>query len=153
MTVSQGPILRSIAAFLLALALLPSAHAIKMVSVDRPEIHMRSGPGTNHRSNWMLSRGYPLMVLGKKGKWLNVRDFESDEGWVYGPLTGRKPHMVVKVDGPVNLRRGPGTDTEVVGQVRRGEVLRTIGQRRGWANVEIPGGKTGWVLRKFLWGF
>lgn len=153
MTASQGMIFRSIAFVFLMIVLLPAARAQEMVSVDRDEINMRTGPGTEHKSIWMLSRGYPLMVIGRKGDWLNVRDFESDEGWVFGPMTARKPHMVVKSGGPVNLRSGPGTDTKVVGSVNRGDVLRTLDQRQGWARVETQAGVTGWVLRSLLWGY
>ncbi|MFA7503165.1 MAG: SH3 domain-containing protein [Burkholderiaceae bacterium] len=153
MTASQGMIFRSIAFVFLMIVLLPAAHAQEMVSVDRNEINMRTGPGTEHKSIWMLSRGYPLMVIGRKGDWLNVRDFESDEGWVFGPMTARKPHMVVKSQGPVNLRSGPGTNTKVIGSVRRGDVLRTIEQRQGWARVETQSGTRGWVSRGLLWGY
>ena len=153
MTASQGMIFRSIAFVFLMIVLLPVAHAIEMVSVDRDEINMRTGPGTEHKSIWLLSRGYPLMIIGRKGDWLNVRDFESDEGWVYGPMTAHKPHMVVKSSGPVNLRSGPGTNTKVIGSVQRGDVLRTIEQRDGWAKVETLAGASGWISRKLLWGY
>ncbi len=153
MTVSQGLIFRSIAFVFLMIVLLPAARAIEMVSVDRDEINMRSGPGTQHKSNWLLSRGYPLMIIGRKGDWLHVRDFESDEGWVYGPMTAHKPHMVVKSKGPVNMRSGPGSNAKVIGSVQRGDVLRTIEQRQGWAKVETQAGAVGWVSRDLLWGY
>lgn len=153
MTVSQGKIFRWLAFAGLMMLLLPAARALEMVSVDRNEINMRTGPGTSNASVWLLSRGYPLMIIDRKGEWLKVRDFESDEGWVYGPMTAKKPHMVVKAQGPVNLRKGPGTNTAVVGEVRRGDVLRTIGQSKGWAQVETSSGTRGWVARDLLWGF
>ena len=153
MTASQGMIFRSIAFVFLMSVLLPVAHAIEMVSVDRDEINMRTGPGTEHKSIWLLSRGYPLIIVERKGDWLNVRDFESDEGWVYGPMTAHKPHMVVKSKGPVNLRSGPGIDSKVLGEVRRGDVLRTLEQREGWARVRTQAGAEGWVSRDLLWGY
>lgn len=153
MKVTQGLIFRSIAFLFLLVVLLPAARAIEMVSVDRAEINMRTGPGTDSPSIWLLSRGYPLMVIDRKGEWLHVRDFESDEGWVYGPMTARKPHMVVKSQGPVNMRSGPGTDSKTVGQVQRGDLLRTLEQRKGWTRVETQDGKVGWVSRDFLWGY
>jgi uncharacterized protein YgiM (DUF1202 family) len=139
-------------ALLLAAGLLPSAQAIDMVSVDRPEINMRTGAGTEHPSMWLLSRGYPLIVEGRKGKWLEVRDFENDRGWVYGPLTSDKPHFVVKVDS-ANIRSGPGTRYRVVGKATYGEVLRRLERSAKWAKVRTAGGVTGWVSRKLLWGW
>jgi SH3-like domain-containing protein len=140
-------------ALLLSFAfLIPAAFAQKMVSVDRPEINMRSGPGTDHEALWLLIRGYPLAVIGEQGKWLKVRDFENDEGWVYGPLTGEKPHFVVKGTN-VNVRSGPGTRNRVVGKAEYGEVLRTVETRGDWVKVRNAAGLTGWISRSLLWGW
>lgn len=129
-----------------------AADARQMVSIDRPEVNMRSGASTRHPTLWTLSAGYPLMVIGQQGQWYKVRDFENDEGWVYRPLTARKPHFVVK-SKIVNVRSGPGTNNRIVGKAEYGEVLRTLGQRAGWARVRLPGGQTGWVARRLLWGW
>ncbi|MFH7321090.1 SH3 domain-containing protein [Desulfurivibrio sp. D14AmB] len=141
-------------ALLLAACLLvaTAAQAKRMVSVDRPKINMRSGPGTNHPIIWELGRGYPLMVIGTQGSWLRVRDFENDEGWVYQPLVGRKAHLVVKAK-IVNIRSGPGTRYRVVGQAKYGVVLQTQERRSGWVKVKHENGLSGWVARDLLWGW
>lgn len=141
-----------LAAVILLGGLLDAAQATEMVSVDRPKINMRSGPGTNHSILWELGRGYPLMVIGRQGNWLRVRDFEGDEGWVYQPLVGRTPHLVVKSQ-IVNIRSGPGTRFRVVGQAKYGVVLRTLERGRGWVKVQHENGLTGWVSRDLLWGW
>lgn len=130
----------------------PAASAAEMVSVARPVINMRSGPGTAHEATWRLNQGYPLRVTGRKGAWLQVRDFEDDSGWVLARLTGKKPHFIVKGQD-VNVRSGPGTRYKVVGKVQYGEVLTTIERRQGWARVRNADGLTGWVSRKLLWGW
>lgn len=137
----------------LSLALLGhAAHAKEMVSVDRAEVNMRAGAGTGHEALWVLTRGYPLLVTGRKGQWLKVRDFESDTGWVYGPLVGKKPHHVVKA--PVaNIRSAPSTTSRIVGQAERGAVLRTVERRNSWVKVQHEGGLKGWVARRLLWGW
>ncbi len=137
---------------LLTLLLLPAAQAREMVSVDRAEINMRAGAGTDQQALWRLDRGYPLMVTAKKGKWLKVRDFENDEGWVYGPLTSGKPHFVV--NSPIaNIRSGPGMRYRVVGKAEYGAVLRRLEIRAKWAKVKSGAGLTGWVSRNLLWGW
>lgn len=145
--------------FLLSLLLLtalvwlaPPAAAQEMVSVDRPKVNMRSGPGTNYSTLWELGQGYPLMVVGRKGDWLKVRDFENDEGWLYRPLVAKKPHMIVKAQ-IVNIRNSPNTKARIVGKAKYGVVLQTQERGSGWVKVRHENGLTGWVARSLLWGW
>jgi uncharacterized protein YgiM (DUF1202 family) len=136
----------------LFLSLASAAHAQSMVSVDRPNVYLRAGPGTQHDAQWKLSRGYPLQVLARKSGWLQVRDFESDTGWILGRLTAPKPHFVVKV--PVaNVRSAPGTRHRIVARAEYGQVLRTLERRQGWVRVQPAKGPAGWVARRLLWGW
>lgn len=135
-----------------ALFAMPVAMAQQMVSVRGQPVNMRAGPGTAHEVLWELSRGYPLKVLRRQGRWLFVQDFENDKGWIARSLTGSAPHHVVKVPR-ANLRRGPGLQHPVVGQFAYGEVLRTREKRREWVRVEGGGGESGWVARRLLWGW
>lgn len=142
--------------FLFAALVLPlaghSAQARKMVSVDRAEINMRAGAGTGHAAQWALIRGYPLLVTGRKGQWLKVRDFENDTGWVYAPLVGNTPHHVVK-SRVANIRKAPSTSSRISGKAERGEVLRTVERRGSWVKIQREGGLKGWVARRLLWGW
>lgn len=124
-----------------------------MVSINRPEVNLRAGAGTQHEALWVVRHGYPLQVTGRQGSWLKVRDFENDEAWVYQALTSRTPHHVVKV-GTVNIRSAPSTRSRIVGQAGYGEVLRTLEKRPSWVRVrQEDGGVTGWVARHLLWGW
>lgn len=135
-----------------ALVFTHAAQAREMVSVNRPEINMRAGAGTGHAARWALNRGYPLEVTGRKGRWLKVRDFENDTGWVYRPLVGKTPHHVVKAR-VANIRSAPTTSSRVVDKAERGEVLRTLERRDKWVKVQPQGGRKGWVARRLLWGW
>lgn len=130
----------------------PLAHAAQYVSVARPEINMRSGPGTGHAALWRLSRGYPLSVIGKKGAWFKVRDFENDRGWVLGSLTNRTPHRVVKVR-LANVRRAPQPRARIVLKAQQGDVLRSLELRGDWVKVRHENGVTGWIARRLTWGW
>jgi len=115
-------------------------------------LNMRSGPSTNTDVLWELQRGYPLQVVQRKNRWVQVRDFEGDTGWVASSLTGRTPHHVVKVNN-ANLRKGPGTQHRIVGKANYGELLRTKEKRGSWVRVERPSGDNGWISKKLLWGW
>ena len=67
-----------------------------MVSISKKNVNVRSGPGKKYDVIWEIEKDYPLMILKSKGKWLKVKDYENDEGWVYQPLTSTTPYLIVK---------------------------------------------------------
>lgn len=142
---------RALLAFTLA-ASAAAGQAREMVSVAKAQINMRAGAGTQHDSLWTLTRGYPLEVTGRQGQWLKVRDFENDAGWVYRPLLGKTPHMVVR-SRVANVRSAPGTRSRILAKADHGEVLRTLEHRQDWVKVQREGGLKGWIARRLLWGW
>jgi SH3-like domain-containing protein len=138
--------------FSLLFVIIPVASAAKMVSIANDEVHFRSGPSMKNEVKWILGEGFPLQVIKSQGKWLKVKDFENDVGWVYASLTRSTPHMVVKKK-LVNIRSGPGKKYKVTGQARYGVVFRTLERTKYWVKVKHESGKTGWVARKLLWGW
>ena len=124
----------------------------EMVSISKQKVNMRSGPGTKHDVLWELGKGYPLMVIVTKGKWLKVKDFENDVGWIYQPLTSKTPHLIVK-KRKVNIRNGPGKNYRVISTASHGIVFRTLKQKKGWVKIEDENGLIGWIFRKLLWGW
>lgn len=140
--------------FILCLLVLffPGPCWARMVSISASEVNIRLAPSTKSKVKWVLGKGFPLRVISKKGKWLQVKDFENDTVWVYAPLTFRKGHMVVKKK-IVNIRSRPGTKYRIIAQAKYGVVFRTIKQIRGWAKVRYQNGTTGWISRKLLWGW
>ena len=136
----------------LCLATLSSVQAQSMVSVKGSTVNMRTQPTTRSDIMWELKRGYPLRVVQRKGKWLQVTDFEGDRGWVARSLIGAVPHFVVK-SKTANMRKGPGTSHPIVGKAEYGDLLRTKAKRSGWAQVENASGTSGWISQKLLWGW
>lgn len=138
----------------IALLLLGSAVGLQardMVSVAKPEINMRAGPGTHHPTLWTLAQGYPLEVLQTQGQWFKVRDFEKDVGWVYRPLVSKVPHVVVK-SRVANVRQAPSTRARILDKAEYGDVMRQLERRAGWVKVQRTDGPAGWIARQLLWG-
>jgi len=154
MFISVKYLLRSVSALALIGGVLTSmsAHA-EMVSVSRAEANFRAGPGTRYQANWRLDKGYPLVVISRKGNWIQARDFENDRGWIYRSLTNRVPHHVVRV-ATANLRQQPTTRSRILSRLDYGEVLRTLGKKGGWVKVRAEkGGPAGWIAKNLVWGW
>jgi SH3-like domain-containing protein len=131
---------------------MPQASAQQMVSVAREEVNLRSGPGTNYESEWVLGTGFPLKVIGRRGNWLQVSDFENDKGWILRQLTSSTAYHIVKVK-TANMRSLPSTNSRIVGKVARGDTLKTLDRRSGWVKVQREGGLRGWISKHLLWGW
>lgn len=137
---------------ILSLTTLTPTLAREMVSIKGSIVNMRSGPSTKSDVQWELTKGYPLQVLKRRGRWLQVRDFEGDRGWVARSMTGKTPYHIVK-SRIANLRKGPGTRHRITGKVERYDVLRTREKKAGWVRVERQDGLKGWISNKLLWGW
>ncbi len=135
-----------------ALTCFSSSVAAEMVSIKGNIVNLRSRPSTQGDRLWELTSGYPLRVLKRQGKWLQVQDFENDRGWVYRPLTSHAPHHIVKAN-VANIRSGPGTKYRVVARANRGDLLRTQSKKAGWVKVQQPDGQLGWISKKLVWGW
>jgi SH3-like domain-containing protein len=64
------------------------------------------------------------------------------------PIKAENVKPTVIVTSPlVNIRSGPGMSHSVVSQVRKDEVLAFIGEQGEWFQVQLSGGRTGWIHR------
>lgn len=139
-----------LSAFLLLLA--SPVVAQRMVSVSGDEVNLRSGPGTQHPAQWIVDRGFPLKVVGRRGSWLEVRDFENDRSWIYRSLTSSTPYHVVNVK-VANMRSQPRTRSRIIAKLLYGEVLKTLKHEKGWVRVQRESGLRGWVSQHLVWGW
>ncbi len=141
----------------LTFSFFPHTVSAKMVSVKNDGVNIRTGPGRNFEVKWEYGKGVPLKITKSKGNWYKIKDFENDIGWIYKPLTSSTSHMIVKANRnknkQINIRKGPGTNYEVVAKAYYGVVFKTLEQKKGWAKVEHDSGTIGWVKRSLLWGF
>ena len=128
-----------------------AASAQQMVSVSGKQVNLRSGPGTGNKATWILSRGYPLKVIGSKGGWLKVQDFENDVGWILKALTSGRAYHIVSVR-IANLRAKPTTRVAPSGRPLR-RVVKTIEKRSDWVLAQRENNAKGWISRRLLWGW
>lgn len=126
----------------------------KMVSIANEIVNMRSGPSQKNAVLWELGKGYPLKVIGSKGTWYKVVDYENDTGWIYKKLVNRTPHLVVKKK-IINIRSGPGKKYKIVRQAKKGVVFTTLQRNNsGWIKIRHEETQlVGWVKRSLLWGW
>lgn len=143
---------RQLTAALLFILFTATAVRAEMASVARQQVNLRSGPGTRYEVLWELGTGFPMKVIDHRGKWLHVRDFENDTGWIYKRLTNKTPTVIIKKER-VNIRKGPSTRTPIVGTATYGSVFKLLTKSRGWVKIRHSDSLVGWIKNTLVWGW
>nr|MBF0223566.1 SH3 domain-containing protein [Desulfobulbaceae bacterium] len=90
----------------LTLLISSPALATEYISVKKDGVNIRSGPSTNKEILWEVFKDFPLEVVKRQKDWIEAKDFEGDQGWIYEPLAEKNKRVIVKVN-TANLRIGP----------------------------------------------
>ncbi|MEW6448359.1 MAG: N-acetylmuramoyl-L-alanine amidase [Bacillota bacterium] len=143
---------------ILSLAFSPAESRAETVVVNRPSVNLRGGPGTGYALMGQVSQGTRLTVVGKSGKWYQVRLSSGRvvwiAGWLVQAVTGSQgtpsrseetPAAVVVNRPSVNLRGGPGTGYALMGQVSQGTRLTVVGKSGKWYQVRLSSGRVVWI--------
>lgn len=150
-TYSRKRIVATMLAVLASVCVLSSAWSAEYRSVKREGTNVRSGPGTDRDVLFELPAGYPLKVLKRDGSWLNVEDFEGDQGWIMESVTNANATVILKAAN-ANLRSGPSTKDSVVGTAKKGTILTKLNQKGEWIKISHPGlGEAAWVSQSLVW--
>ena len=92
----------------------------------------------------------PLHVVGRQGRWLEVRDVAGEAAWIYAPLTDGRTAVVVVRD-VVNVRERPGTGHPIAFTAERGVNLLVVERAGRWLHVQHDVGE-GWLHDSLVWG-
>jgi len=129
--------------------------------VSASVLNVRTGPGTNSAILGQLRKGSAVKVLASAGtEWLKV-NYNGKTAYVYKayvtPATGTKettPAPTGKlyyVSAPVlNVRTGPGTNSAVLGQLRKGSAVKVLADAGNeWLKVNYNG-RTAYVYKAYV---
>jgi N-acetylmuramoyl-L-alanine amidase len=123
----------------MVLALYSSALAATGI-ISGSVVNVRSGPGINYTVDGNLLKDTEVQILQSQDEWYKISK-GSLTGWVSKSFLEVKQLEQVKVIGnPVNLRSGPGTTYDIVGQVKEGDVLTLLGSSGEWYQVRNADG-------------
>ncbi len=129
--------------------------------IDGSKVNVRAGPGTDQPVRLQLARGQKVEVLGADGHWCRVKVPPGTVGWVAGWVISFLPpgqEITVEQNGEqvavkvgwvarpeINLRAGPGTNYEEIGDLVLSTQVIITGQHGDWYEVLLDNDKTGWV--------
>ena len=122
-------------------------------SIGKDKVNVRTGPGLGYSSLFQAPLGYPVEVESKKGKWLNLRDWEGNKGWVYNTFVSDIKTVVVLVE-KANIRCAPSTAEKCVKRAHKGEIYRILEERSKWVRIGYyyEGAPVGWIRNDLVFG-
>ena len=123
----------------------------RFVSLGAGEANMRSGPGEQYPIRWVYQReGLPMEVIREWGIWRLVRDPQGGEGWMNkNLLAGERTAYVTR--SVRTLYERADIASRPVWRVEPGVVAKIVLCEEAWCQLRIDG-KSGYILRKQVWG-
>jgi uncharacterized protein YgiM (DUF1202 family) len=126
--------------------------------VNVPAVNVRKGPGAQFDVAGLLNKNTTVQVVEIQGNWAHL----DNDTWVYAPyLSVGKPATPVPSDPPVppteardyyvnvpavNVRKGPGTQFNVVGVIKQNKKVRVVEIQGNWAHLDDDA----WVYAPYL---
>ena len=116
----------------------------RFASLSATEANLRAGPGTDHPVRWVYKRRHlPFLVLDSYNDWLQVRDWDGEEGWMHKNLL-RGPRTLRVLAEFKEIYEEPDAAAELVAVLETGVVANVKGCREGWCQVRV-GRFSGWL--------
>lgn len=121
--------------------LLAGSAAAQTGVINGSVVNIRSGPGTSYDLVGTIYQGTEVTIVQKQGDWYKI-SYGKTTGWVSASyVTAAKASPTVQVTGEtVNLRSGPGTTYNKVGEASRGDTLTLLDVQGDWYQVKTANG-------------
>jgi len=119
--------------------------------VNKDGANIRSAPDTKKDLLWEVFKDFPLQVIKRQKDWVQVKDFEGDQGWIYANLLSSKEKRIIVKANTANMRSEPTKDAKVVATVKYGVVFTALEKKGEWLKVKHEDGTSGWISNTLVW--
>ena len=126
----------------------PPSYSDTVYRTTASTLHLRAGAGTDYAIIGKLKRGTGVTILDSAGNWRRVKTYNGQIGWVSANYLTKQ--ATAKVTASVlNVRKGPGTNTSILGGFKRGTRVTVQYTSGNWAYVSTKK-LTGYVSLNYL---
>ena len=111
-------------------------------------LNLRADAGTSYAVTGKLRKGTGCTILASKGNWRKVKTFGGLTGWVSANYLVKQATAKVTASA-LNVRKGPGTGSAILGSFKRGTKVTVQYTSGNWAFVSTKKLK-GYVSLNYL---
>ncbi len=117
------------------------------VLVKAETLSLRANPSGDAQKLETLATFDAVDVQKRQGEWALVKTKSSKLGWVLEKYLS--PTVFITADSdPMNVRRGPGDNYEVIMKVGKHYPLKVLDHAEGWLKISDFEGDRGWIQQK-----
>ena len=108
------------------------------VKVTADALNVRTGPGTDYAVADELAQGKVVKVLGTQDGWYQIGSGYIDAAYTEAATAEEALEQLYirVVQGPLNIRSGPGTGYSKVGSLAKGRCVKVVSVQSGWYQIE-----------------
>lgn len=125
-----------------------------IVATQSTALNIRSGPGTGYGIVGKLQKGSYITLQSETNGWWKVEYADGQEGYVSSEYISKiqesKAYLTNTQSTRLNIRKGPGTNYEIIGKLDKGDYVVVLSIANGWAKVIFDGTKLGYVSSTYL---
>ena len=130
-------------------------YSADFVSIKINKAILYEGPSDATDKEFIITEGYPLMVMVRLKDWLKVKDHEGKISWINANDTD-KQRTVMTLKKNVNLFYKPTTNSVHLANIDEFVTLKLLStyDTNGWVEVKtITGYIEGYIRKEDVWGF
>jgi SH3-like domain-containing protein len=123
-------------------------------STRASKVNVRSGPNLNYQIKYVLNQKFiPIKIIGEFDNWLEIADYEGEEGWVNKNLITKKRTAIIKTaESFVYIYKKNSLDSKKVAKIENLAIIDFINCKDFWCKIEHKS-TSGWVNQENLWGY
>lgn len=117
------------------------------------KVNWRVGPSKESERKFEVDQPdfNPLLILDRKGEYVQIQDFDKDQGWIHVSMLTTEPYCIVTKD-VAEIRNSPADNQPVRFRAVKRVVLEVMTNKDGWLEVRHKDGNSGWIKADEVWG-
>ncbi len=113
--------------------------------ITKVAVNLRTGPDTSASLIKTLPAQTLVTKIAPAGEWWEVMTEDGIYGYIHQVAFGAPETKYLYARTNANIRYGPGTNYQIVGRARVGDVFTRLEKRGRWYYVQYKNGKRGWI--------
>ena len=123
-----------------------------LAEVSKESVNVRAGPNTNFEKIDKLSKGTPVVVIGRSYEWFKIQPLSTTKSYIRSDYLKIKDgaDVAIVLGDNVNVRCDPNSDAASLGEVKKGTLVKVLEDVKGWSRLAPVSGTEAWINQDFL---